>query len=232
MSRNHFFTSDTHFGHGNIMKYCHRTDWLNPSERAALEYEDQSLKVSRNSIEAMNKGLIDSINNIVGPDDVLWFLGDWCFGHKNSYMGDAWEYRKRINCKRVHLFWGNHDNPGLEDIFTSHHMQAIVSIDPITGDYYIAQNGHKPGAGYKFHMNHAAPAIWDGSHKGNFGLYGHSHAAAEEALDKAMPGRRSLDVGVDNAKRLLGEYRPFWLHEVVNLLSPRTGWLMHAKSAR
>ena len=38
----------------------------------------------------------------------------------------------------------------------------------------------------------------------------------EATLDAAFPGRRSIDVGVDNAKKLHGDYMPFdeeWLHE-------------------
>ena len=36
----------------------------------------------------------------------------------------------------------------------------------------------------------------------------------EETLDTLFPGRRSIDVGVDTAMRLFGEFRPFsdvWL---------------------
>jgi calcineurin-like phosphoesterase family protein len=68
-------------------------------------------------------------------------------------------------------------------------------------------------------------ALWDGSHRGNVQLYGHSHANAEAKLDQMMPDRRSMDVGVDNAFRLLGEYRPFSLEEISQIMDDRNGIL-------
>jgi len=41
---------------------------------------------------------------------------------------------------------------------------------------------------------------------------------AEAHLDAVIPNRRSLDVGVDNAYRLLGEWRPFAIDEIITLL--------------
>ena len=69
-------------------------------------------------------------------------------------------------------------------------------------------------------------ATWDGSHQGVWHLYGHSHAAAEPWADAHMAGRRSLDVGIDNAYRLLGEYRPWSFEEIRELLGPRPGFHM------
>src|SRR4051812_31448079 len=112
----HFFSADFHFGHGNIMKYCHRTLWLNEEEKRLLQ-EGTDFRPSFESIRAMNQGIISNINKLVGPDDVLWFGGDWHFSSNKQYMDDAWEYRKRINCKKIYLFWGNHDHAGLEDCF-------------------------------------------------------------------------------------------------------------------
>jgi len=56
-------------------------------------------------------------------------------------------------------------------------------------------------------------------------LYGHIHDNAEKEaiLDKAFPGRRSMDIGVDAAKRLLGEYRPFAESEVLSFIGARLG---------
>jgi hypothetical protein len=59
-------------------------------------------------------------------------------------------------------------------------------------------------------------AIWEGSHKGYWHLYGHSHSSAEH-----WEIGKSMDVGVDNAYRLLGEYRPFSLEEVGKFMSQR-----------
>lgn len=59
--------------------------------------------------------------------------------------------------------------------------------------------------------------VWYGSHKGFYHAYGHSHASLEKS-----PYGKSMDVGIDNAYKLTGEYRPFSVDEVVNLLDKRS----------
>ena len=54
-----FFTSDTHFDHKNIIRYCNRPF---------------------SSIEEMNNFLIKRWNATVGPDDTVFHLGDVTFG--------------------------------------------------------------------------------------------------------------------------------------------------------
>jgi calcineurin-like phosphoesterase family protein len=229
----HFITADLHFGHGNILKYCHRIQWMTPEEIQMLD-DGLNFKVSRQSVEAMNSGLISEINRLVGPEDVLWFLGDFCFASEKYYLNDAWNYRKQINCQNIHFFWGNHDHAGLEKCFTSDHERARVAINP-DGTYSYADRGYKlrnviSGAS-KFVMGHTMDAIWDGSHKGVWHLYGHSHSTAEQAAEKAMPGRCSMDVGIDNAFKLLGRYSPFSLSEISQILSKKRGWeIDHHKS--
>lgn len=55
-------------------------------------------------------------------------------------------------------------------------------------------------------------------------LYGHAHGAAEDWLDSQMPGRLSMDVGVDNAFKIFGEYRPISSDEIGELFSSRNGF--------
>lgn len=80
-----WFTSDTHFGHENVLGFCDRP-W--------------------DTIQAMNDQLIDNINRLVAPDDTLYHLGDYSFKMTSA---DAADLRKRINCKDIHLIPGNHD---------------------------------------------------------------------------------------------------------------------------
>jgi calcineurin-like phosphoesterase family protein len=53
----------------------------------------------------MNDGIVHAINSVVMEDDTLYHLGDWSF----NGIGNIWDFRKRINCKNVHLILGNHD---------------------------------------------------------------------------------------------------------------------------
>ena len=57
-----FFTSDHHFGHAKIIEYCKRPF---------------------SSVEEMNQVMIDRWNEVVGPDDHVYHLGDFAFGHND-----------------------------------------------------------------------------------------------------------------------------------------------------
>ena len=59
-----FFTSDTHFNHANIIKFCERPF---------------------GSIEEMNEALIANWNRVVGKDDIVFHLGDFCFGGSEAW---------------------------------------------------------------------------------------------------------------------------------------------------
>ena len=54
-----FFTSDTHFYHGNIIRFCNRP------------FKD---------VEMMNETIIANWNNTIGQDDIVFHLGDFCLG--------------------------------------------------------------------------------------------------------------------------------------------------------
>ena len=58
------------------------------------------------SLQDMNQRLVDNINNMVGEDDILIHLGDWSFGGFDKIE----EFRSQINCKNIHLTFGNHDH--------------------------------------------------------------------------------------------------------------------------
>jgi calcineurin-like phosphoesterase family protein len=75
-----FFTSDTHLGHTNIIRYCNR-----PFA----------------SIEEMDETIINNWNNVVDDNDTVYHLGDFSFG--NPY-----HYKKRLK-GRIELIAGNHD---------------------------------------------------------------------------------------------------------------------------
>lgn len=76
-----FFTSDTHFGHENIIGYC-----------------DRPFK----NVGHMDETLIRNWNATVTPDDQVFHLGDFCI------KGNYHKYRKRLNGNIIHIK-GNHD---------------------------------------------------------------------------------------------------------------------------
>jgi len=216
------FTGDLHFRHGNILKHSHRLMFMSPEERKVMESgvdrDIQNLRISRESSDRMNDYFIDKINAQVKPEDRLWFLGDWYMCSRRDTDDDVFKvysfYRRRINCKNVMMLWGNHDP--LQDSTARNLIRVLFSKcwDKTTA---VVQ-------GQKIQMNHEALAIWDKRHHGAWNLYGHSHSNAEKWLDEIMPGRWSLDVGVDNAFKLLGDYRPFTFAEIKAMMAKRTGF--------
>jgi calcineurin-like phosphoesterase family protein len=81
-----YFTSDTHFGHKNILSYC--------PGRAKLWQ----------NLEDMNEELLERINSVVYEGDHLYHLGDFCFSRNPDY------FRRKIRCKNLYLIKGNHDS--------------------------------------------------------------------------------------------------------------------------
>lgn len=53
---------------------------------------------------------------------------------------------------------------------------------------------------------------------GGYHLYGHCHSTFEKKLNALFIGRKAMDVGIDNIHRLLGEWRPISLDEVLYFL--------------
>lgn len=82
--RNVWFTSDFHFGHFNIIRYCNRPF---------------------GTTQGMDDVLAERVNACAKANDVLYFLGDFCIGSEERVAA----YRKRLACKTIHFIEGNHD---------------------------------------------------------------------------------------------------------------------------
>ena len=80
---NHYFTSDLHFGHQNIITYCNR-----PFSKAA----------------EMDEILIDNWNSKIDPKDQVWIIGDVAFLSQEQIVAIL----KRLN-GNIHVVLGNHD---------------------------------------------------------------------------------------------------------------------------
>lgn len=97
-----FFTSDTHFGHANIIKYSSRP------------YKD---------VEEMNEDLIKKWNSKVGNCDVVYHLGDFSFGSPS----DAIRILDRLD-GRICYIRGNHDK-SLESLH--HFFESFEDVQMI-----------------------------------------------------------------------------------------------------
>ena len=93
-----FFTSDTHFNHKNIIRYCNRP-WNSGKDA------NGQLIVSDDNVNEMNEAIISSWNKVVQPNALVWHLGDFALGDRSKIP----EIVARLN-GRINLVLGNHDH--------------------------------------------------------------------------------------------------------------------------
>lgn len=164
-----WFTSDSHFGHTNIMRYCFRP-FL--------------------SVEEMNETILDNINAVVHPGDTLYHLGDWSFDKtRRSNTNNAEVFRDRVNCKVI-LITGNHDphysggqaRNEFARVFNGCYDQLRIKVEGFD------HNGRQR----EIVLNHYAMRVWNKSHHGAWHCYGHSHYTLPDD-----PHALSIDVGID-----------------------------------
>lgn len=119
-----FFTSDTHWGHFNISKYCHRPF---------------------NSRSEMDNALIDNWNKVVPQDGIVVHCGDFMLPHKE----DIKEYEKilkKLN-GNILLCRGNHDRIPLS-IEPQGKLIAVVDIAMVYADKVKIMASHYPMLAY------------------------------------------------------------------------------------
>lgn len=169
-----FYTSDLHLGNKNIIGYENR-----PWE----------------TVEEMNRGLIEKWNAKVQDNDEVYVLGDFCFKGAGTTFGHL------ANLKgRIHLIYGNHDHAMHQTSFKG----LLSTTDRITLDGWYA---HFLDEGREVVLSHFPILFWDGmDDRGSFHLYGHMHSRP----DKQHPHPMAYNVGVD-----VNNYEPVTLDELL-----------------
>ena len=158
-----FFTSDTHFNHANIIKFCNRP------------FKD---------VEQMNESMIANWNRVVGMDDTVFHLGDFC-------LGGAAEWTKvldRLNGK-IYLILGNHDLKNMRQGFIGRFEHVAMQMHITIGKQRI-------------YLCHYPFLCFEGGYREVWQLFGHVHSRNNntgldaERLQYLYPTQ--YDVGVDN----------------------------------
>lgn len=181
------FTSDWHLDHRNI---------LSPTERP---FKD---------VLEMGREFFQQLEQMVQPGDVLYYLGDLTLNRKIAVE----MMQQIVNiAKQVVFVFGNHDYDSqnaikaVEGVMWAGHLKQIkLRVEEKLGTQLT---GHVQMRDYPCVLCHYPMRSWNGSTHGFRHLHGHSHAKARE-------WRNALDVGIDNAYKLLGAYRPFTAEEV------------------
>lgn len=211
-----WFTADTHCFHKNIT--YGESVWDN-KETGCRRFD---------TTQEMSRHIVDQINKYVGQDDMLIHLGDWSFGG----IENIWNFRKQLIVKNIYLCIGNHDNNIrknyiLPNVYRAEPYSSILldgkgihQSDNEYPDYVEAQSLFTVVDDYMeimvdkdlFCCMHYPIDEWNDRHHKSYMLHGHQHGN-----NTYKKGR--LDVGIDNAYKLFGEYRPFSYEDVKQILN-------------
>ena len=166
-----YITSDTHFGHKNIVRGT--TNWRTQDGEIPIDSTRDF-----QTIEQMNERLIDGINHHVGQDDTLIMLGDVSFGG----FDNIGIFLERLVCHNIHLILGNHD----------HHIdnnRDYVQKRFLSVQHYLEININDRN----FVLCHYPLQSWHGMNKGVIHLHGHVHLPENRKFGNG----KKMDVGVD-----------------------------------
>src|SRR4030042_2444565 len=182
-----FLTGDHHFGHANIIKYCNRP---------------------YSNVREMDDELIGIWNGQIAPDDEVYYLGDFTLGNnelaayyfahlngKIRVLGNKWHHDKRWLDQ---LEFPGYSGFNSKSSFGVYLEFPVVVLDEVG----INEDGNLIPAV----LCHYAFEIWDRKHYGALHFHGHSHGELHQVHNR-------LHVGIDNAFKLTGEYRPLRLDE-------------------
>ncbi len=156
-----FLTSDTHFGHESIIKFCDRPFV------GAIEMDD---------------ALVARWNALVREDDIVYHLGDFTLKGAEA----AKRYFARLN-GRIFVLPGSHDERWFEKPvdYVSATAYPITKLPPIYSlelQELRSEDGHHTRPLVRCHY---AMRVWDRSHYGSIHAYGHSHGQLE-GLGRSM----------------------------------------------
>jgi calcineurin-like phosphoesterase family protein len=172
---NVFVTSDEHIGHARIIELANRPF---------------------SSLEEMKETIIERHNKTV-PDKKSFLtihVGDWLW-HTLTYE-EGVEYISRMNGRHAFTF-GNHD-----ELIDKRRASFATMLEFIKGENKVGGGHILHHNKHKLTLNHYAQRVWDGSHKGHWHVYGHSH--------NGLPGLgKSFDIGVDGH-----DFTPWSLEEI------------------
>lgn len=188
-----YFSSDHHFFHNNVIKYCNRP---------------------YSSVEEMNQDFIQKWNSVVKPEDTVWYLGDFSLG-KNAVR----EITPRLNGSK-HLVVGNHDwahpcqykknetkKAKFEALYLEHGFLSVQTQNKMTIANREVLLHHMPYAGTGDHTYEERYTEYRPANKGGWLLCGHIHNLWKQK-DKM------INVGCD-----VWDYKPVSINEIESLIT-------------
>lgn len=193
-----FFTSDTHFSHVNILKYCNRP------------FKDT---------DHMDEEIIRRWNETVSPDDTVFHLGDIALGPIVTSLPKI----ARLNGRKIAIL-GNHDRPFMragkadEEDWWQRYEEVFDRVVHWQGqDLYIEDYGYFRLSHFPYTGDHTAEDRHSEHRPVDDGLvliHGHTHST--DRLTYSNKGTPQIHVGQD-----AWDYRPVSLEQIFELLDNR-----------
>lgn len=156
-----WFTSDLHLSHTNVISMNNRPF---------------------RSVQQMNEEIIKRWNKKIAPNDVVYVLGDVCWGWNSQKIKETFSKMNGIK----YLIYGNHDrikNHELANVWAEIVPYKRINID-----------------NESIVLSHYPILDWDRAYHKGYHLYGHCHGMLDlREFTKLMKhnNQRCMDVGVD-----------------------------------
>lgn len=159
-----FFTSDFHLFHKNVIGF---------DNRPFLD------KNGDPDVNKMHRTIIDNWNDVVGDNDIVFYLGDLVFGRPE------WAKEVIFALKgKIHYIMGNHDD--YDEIVKYNKFETVYDYV----DLYI-KGTEEPNL--HFVLFHYPIYQWNKAHHGAYQIHGHCHMGIKD--HPFCQNKRIWDIG-------------------------------------
>lgn len=165
--QNIFFISDLHVGHKNVIKFDGRP------------FAD---------VDEMHIEMIKRWNEVVGDDDIVYYLGDLAFARDELTKWFIYSLKGKIN-----FILGNHDK--MRDIVKLGRWENVHEYGTEINVKDEDSIGSRGSNGYqRIIMSHYPILSWNKAHYGSWHLHGHCHGSLMKSQQDYYK-RKVMDVG-------------------------------------
>lgn len=201
-----FFSSDSHFWHTKVIQYCDR-----PFA----------------SVEEMNEAMVVAWNSVVGPNDVVYYLGDFSL----SFLAVE-TFSFRLNGTKI-LIPGNHDfchsyhrksrTPENFQVWIQKYADygwEVLSEQMVLtyqgGNFNLCHHPYSDGTGADEGSSVDKYVKWRPEDDGTVLLCGHVHSAWK--TKRSPKGTLQINVGVD-----AWDFKPVSMDSIIELIEKENG---------
>lgn len=198
-------TSDLHFYHKNIIKYCPKR--LEKIQEYAKQHNIELTE--ENTVDTMNKWLIDMWNSQVWRhDDDVYVLGDFSFGNAEETKAIL----NQLN-GRIHLIVGNHDFK-INAMLETGRLESVCQIKTVeVKDLFFSGELSET---FTFELCHYPMMTWKQKEYGSIHLHGHCHGNIDKVNEFLNENR--VDVGIDGS---LADYKLLTFRDIMDYFQSR-----------